>query len=57
MVGHRFGGLGFALSCCDLDSTFELAIVTLTFKIQSGVQLGNRRCKKLILGRDIGWGV
>ena len=34
--------------------TFNLAIVTLTFKILPGLYLGNIRGTKLILGRDIG---
>ena len=36
---------------------FDLAVVTLTFKILSGLYLKTVRCRKLILGRDIGWGV
>ena len=28
---------------CDLDVTFELDVVTLTFKILSGLYFGNRR--------------
>ena len=39
------------MSWPDLDLTFDLAVVTLTSKILSGLYLGNR---KLILGRDIG---
>ena len=39
---------------CDLDLTFDLAIVTLTYKILSGLYLGDRKCRKLILGMDIG---
>ena len=42
------------MSWCDLDLTFDLAIVTLACKILSGLYLGNRKCRKLILGRDIG---
>ena len=42
------------MSWSDLDLTFDLAVVTLTYKILSGVYLGNVRCRKLILGRDIG---
>ena len=34
------------MSWCDLDLTFDLAVVTLTYK--------TIRCRKLILGRDIG---
>ena len=38
--------------------TFDLAVVNLTYKTWSGLYLGNRkRCRKLILGRDIGLGV
>ena len=43
-----------AMSWCDLDLTFDLAIVTLTNKILSGLYLGTVRCRKFILGRDIG---
>ena len=43
-----------ATSWCDLDLSFHLAVVTLTYKILSGLDLGTIRCKKLILGRDIG---
>ena len=32
-----------ATSWCDLDLTFDLAVVTLTYKILSGLYLGN--CK------------
>ena len=43
------------MSWSDLDLTFDLAVVTLTYKILSGLCLGNcKRCRKLILGRDIG---
>ena len=42
---------------CDLDLTFDLAIVTLTYKILSWLYVGNRKVRKLILGRDIGLGV
>ena len=38
----------------DLDLTFDLAEVTLTYKILSGLYLDTVRCRKLILGRDIG---
>ena len=42
------------MSWPDLDLTFDLAVVTLTYKNLSGVYLGTVRCRKLILGRDIG---
>ena len=45
------------MSWSDLDLTFDLARVTLTYKILSGLYLGNIRCRKLIHGRDIGWGL
>ena len=41
---------------CDLDLTFDLAVVTLTYKILSGLYLGNRRCRKLV-GTLVGGGV
>ena len=41
------------MSWCDLDLTFDLAIVTLTYKILSGL-LNSVRCRRLTLGRDIG---
>ena len=43
------------LTWCDLDLTFDLAVVTLNFKILSGLYLGKFR--KLIFDRDIAWGV
>ena len=46
-----------AMSWSDLNLTFDLAVVTLTYKILSGLYLGNSKGKTLILGRDIGWGV
>ena len=45
------------MSWCDLDLTFDRAVVTLTCKILSGLYLGTVRCRKLIFGRDIGWGL
>ena len=50
--------LGFrcATSWCNLDMTFDLVIVTLTFKISSGLYLRKVRCRMLRPGRDIGWG-
>ena len=43
MVGTLVRQCRFATSWCDLDLTFDLAIVILTYKILSGVYLGN--CK------------
>ena len=40
------------MSWCDLDLTFDLAVVTLTYKILSGLYLRTVRCRKLILGKD-----
>ena len=31
------------MSWCDLDLTFDLAVATLTYKILSGLDLGNRK--------------
>ena len=39
---------------CDLDLTFDLTVVTLTYKILSGLYLGNVRCRKFILCGDMG---
>ena len=39
------------MSWCDLDMTFDHAVLTLTYNILSGLYLG------VILGRHIGWGV
>ena len=52
-MGTLVRGGRCATSWSDLDLTFDLAIVTLTYKILSGLYLGIR-CRKLILGRDIG---
>ena len=41
----------------DLDFTFDLAVVTLTYKILSGLYLKTERSRNLLLGRDIGWGL
>ena len=38
-------------------SLFDIDVVTLTFKIFSGLYSQTIRCKKLILDRNIGWGV
>ena len=40
---------------CDLDLTFDLAVMTLTFKILSKLYFGHHKVKKLILGRDISY--
>ena len=45
------------MSWCDLDFTLDLARVALSLKILSGLYLGNLRCSKLILGRNIDWGL
>ena len=60
LVGTLVRGCRCAMSWSDLDLTFDLAIVTLTYKILSGLYLGNSKvqnCRKLILGRDIGRGL
>ena len=40
--------------CCNLDLTFDLAVVTLTYKSCPGYISKIVRCWKLILGMDIG---
>ena len=42
-VGTMVRGCRCAMSLCDLDLTFDLAVVTLTNKILSGLYLGNRK--------------
>ena len=49
MVGTLVGGYRCATSWSDLDLTFDLAIVTLTYKNLSRLFFG----RKLVLGRDI----
>ena len=56
MVGTLVRRCRCATSWCDLDLTFDLAVVILSLKILSGLYLGTIRCRELILGRDIGWG-
>ena len=43
MVGILVRGCRCAMPWCNFDLTFELAIVTLTFKILSGLYFGNRK--------------
>ena len=43
MVGTLVRGCRCAISWCDLDLTFELAVVTLTCKILSGLYLRKRK--------------
>ena len=43
MVGTLVKGCRCATSCCDHDLTFNLAVVTLTYKILSGLYLGNHK--------------
>ena len=43
MVGTLVRGCSCALSWCDLDLTFDLGVVTLTYKILSRLYLGNRK--------------
>ena len=40
MVGTLVRGCRYAMSWCDLDLTFGLAVVTLTYKIMSRLYLG-----------------
>ena len=56
MVGTLVGGCRYAMSWCDLELTFALAVGTLTFKIFSGLISETVRCRKLC-GKDTALGV
>ena len=43
LVGTLVMGCSFATSWSDLDLTFDLAVVTLSLTILSGLYLGNRK--------------
>ena len=43
-----------ATSWRDLDLTFDLVIVTMSYKLLSWLFLGFHKCQRLTLGRDIG---
>ena len=43
MVGALVRGCRCATPSCDLDLTFDLTIVTLTYKILSGLYPGNHK--------------
>ena len=53
MVGTLVRGYSCATSWSDLDLTFDLGIVTLTYKILSGLYLGNRRNFSLLINAVI----
>ena len=57
MVGILFERCRCAVSWYNLDLTFDLAIVTLSYKILFRVYLVNLRLRKLTHGRDIGKGL
>ena len=52
MVGTLARGCRCAMSWCDLDLTFDLAVVTLTYKNLSGLNIGNRKMQEV----DTCWG-
>ena len=54
-VGTLTRGYRCAMSWSNLDLTFDLAVVTLSLKILCGYVLETVGCRKMILGRDIGW--
>ena len=54
MVGTLVRMCRCATSWSDLDLTFDLAVVTLTYKPFPGYISETVRCRKLILGRNIG---
>ena len=43
MVGTLVRRCRCSTSCCELDLTFDLAVLTLTLKILSGLYLRNRK--------------
>ena len=43
MVGKLVRGCRYAMSWCNLDLTFDLAVVTLTNKMLPGLYLGNHK--------------
>ena len=47
MVGTLVGGCWCATSWSDLDLTFDLAAVTLTYKILIGLYLGKRKVEEV----------
>ena len=47
MVGTLVWTCRCAMSWCDLVTTFDLAIVTLTYKILSGLYHGNRKVEEV----------
>ena len=53
ILGRDIGWRRCAMSWCDINVTFDLAIVTLTFKFLSSYIPETMKCKKLILDRDI----
>ena len=54
MVGTLVRGCRYATSWSDLDLTFNLAVVTLSYKIFCPGYISETiRCRKLMLGRDI----
>ena len=54
LVGTLVRGCRCATSWCDIDLTFNLTVVTLTYKFMFGYILETISLRKLILGRDIG---
>ena len=44
----------FRACMCDLDLTFVLAVVSLTYEVLSRCISATIMCRQLILGRDIG---
>ena len=47
MVGILVRGCMYARSWCDLDLTFDLAVMTLPFKFLSKLYLGNRKVEEV----------
>ena len=47
MVGTLLRGCRYDTSCCNLDLSFDLVIVTMSFKILSRLFLGFRKMKNI----------
>ena len=53
-IGALVGGCRCATSWCNLDLTFDLVIMTMSFKSCLGYFLDSIRCRRWTLGKDIG---
>ena len=55
MLGRLVKGCRCATSLCDLETMFDFLVVTLTFKILTGLYITESEgCRRLILSKYIG---